>query len=108
MDPTPASILCRARAAELRYPAAALHEGSGNPAVASARPARLRHVARPDENNEPAASWPLFPGFVNPAGASPVQAVTGDPGSRPLARGEIHASRAGRQALWQQREMFAQ
>lgn len=45
--------------------------------------------------------------FVDPAGASPVQAVTGDPGSRLQQREEIRAATAECHKPWQQLELFA-
>ena len=63
-------------------------------------------MVRPDEISPERLSRELTSGFAGPAGASPVQADTGVPGSRSQARSESAVSRAGRQEPGKQLELF--
>ena len=53
-------------------------------------------MVRPHESGGPRSEEPLS-SCTDPAGGSPAPVSTGAPGSRPQARGESPASRAGRQ-----------
>jgi hypothetical protein len=63
-------------------------------------------MVRPEANDDSAAGRALFSCFVGPAGASPAQVVTGEPGSRPQSLGEIRGTTAGHRKPWKQHELF--